>query len=190
MSLLECAAALVSALSVWLTARRQLAAWPLTLVASALYALVFSLARLYSDTLLQGVYALSAIYGWWSWRRGQTPAGEIAVRRVPPGELALGLLGGTAASLLLGFLMRRYTDAALPFLDAALTGFSLVAQLWAARRYLANWPLWLVLDTTYTGLFLYKQLYLTAALYAFFLVLAAMGWRSWRCALPATAVLS
>jgi len=37
-----------------------------------------------------------------------------------------------------------------------------------------------VLDTVYVGLFLYKDLQLTAALYAGFVLLAAYGLRAWQ----------
>ncbi|KWV87582.1 Nicotinamide mononucleotide transporter [Pseudomonas fluorescens] len=42
------------------------------------------------------------------------------------------------------------------------------------------WPLWIVVDVIFVGLFLYKGLYLTAALYALFTVIAVQGWREWR----------
>ncbi|MCY1449941.1 nicotinamide mononucleotide transporter PnuC [compost metagenome] len=90
--------------------------------------------------------------------------------------LGLGLLG----SLALGAAMASWTDAAQPWLDAALTGFSLVAQLWMAQKRVQCWPLWIVLDVIFVGLFLYKALYLTAALYALFTLIAVQGWREWR----------
>jgi nicotinamide mononucleotide transporter len=44
--------------------------------------------------------------------------------------------------------------------------------------------LWIVVDVIFVGLFIYKELYLTAALYGLFLMLAVQGWREWR-AVPA-----
>ena len=70
-----------------------------------------------------------------------------------------------------------------PWLDAALTGFSLVAQFWMAQKRLQCWVLWFVLDVIYVGLFYYKGLYPTAILYAVFVGLAAYGWLDWRRAL-------
>jgi nicotinamide mononucleotide transporter len=82
--------------------------------------------------------------------------------------------------LVLGHIMARYTDASLPHIDASLTAFSLVAQWWTTRKYLANWILWIVVDVVYTAIFAYKNLYLTAGLYFFFVFLAVAGLRSWR----------
>ena len=96
------------------------------------------------------------------------------------GEAALGLIVGALGALLLGSLMATYTDAAVPWLDASLTAFSLVASVWAARKYVASWWLWIVLDVVYVGMYLFKDLHLTAGLYAGFILLALYGWREWR----------
>lgn len=180
MSTLEMVAVLINVLGVWLTARRTRWCWPVGIVAVLLYARLFYDWKLYSDMLLQGVYALLQGYGWWRWSRGTLDHGRIRPQALPRREGWLSLAAGALASLLLGWFMHAHTDAALPWLDAALAGFSLVASLWAARKYIANWTLWIVLDSVYVGVFLYKALPLTAALYAGFVLLAIYGWRSWR----------
>jgi nicotinamide mononucleotide transporter len=183
MSPLEMAAALASVLGVWLTTRRMLTSWPVVLVACFLYALVFQRTKLYSDMLLQFVYAAFAIYGWWHWWRGLKEEGSIRVERLSGRGLTSGIVVGAVGSFLLGFLMARYTDAALPFSDASLTSFSLVAQFWQTRKHIANWWLWIVVDTMEVGVFIYKHLYLTALLFAFFVFLALLGLRAWKKAL-------
>jgi nicotinamide mononucleotide transporter len=183
MSMLEIAAVVASALGVWLTTRRLLISWPITLVACALYAEVFREAKLYSDMLLQGVFAVFAIYGWWHWHRGVEEEGAVRVANLSARGWLLGLAAGAAGCFALGAFMAHYTDAALPYVDAGLTSYSLVATLWATHKYIANWTLWIVVDVIYTGVFVYKHLYLTAALYAFFVLLAVMGLQSWRKAL-------
>jgi nicotinamide mononucleotide transporter len=87
-----------------------------------------------------------------------------------------GALGG----LVIGWFTSHYTDAALPWMDAMLSSFSLVAQVWTARRQAANWLLWIAVDVIYVGMFLYKDLWPTAGLYAAMVVLAAIGYRRWR----------
>lgn len=176
---LEAIAALLGVASVALMVRQRPLAWPVGLVMVLLYALVFWQARLYSDMLLQLVYAVLQLYGWRQWRRGATCA-PLAVTRLAAPRLLRDLLAGLALSLLLGALMSRYTGAQQPWLDAALTGFSLVAQYWMAHKRLACWPLWLVLDVVYTGMFAALQMPLTALLYGLFTLLALQGWRSWR----------
>ena len=40
--------------------------------------------------------------------------------------------------------------------------------------------IWAAVDVVYVGMFIYKQLYLTAGLYAVFFVLAVLGYRQWK----------
>lgn len=177
---LEALAVALSVAAVWWTTTRNPLCWPVGLLSVLLYAWIFARARLYSDALLQLVYAALAVYGWWQWRRAPRIAGRPSPRTPARAELlgppALGLAGAAA----LGALMARYTDAALPWLDATLTAYSLVAQYWMARLVRANWLLWIAVDVVYVGVYIARGLPLTAALYAGFVGLAALGWRSWR----------
>lgn len=181
----ELLAAAVSALDVWLATKRSMISWPITILASLLYLEQFRESRLYSDMLLQGIFVVFAIYGWWHWYRGLKAEGVVRVVTPSWDELARDTALGIVASLLLGYWMKHYTNASLPWLDSALTGFSLVGTWWGARKYIANWWLWIVLDVIYVGEYVYKQLNLTAVLYAVFVALAALGVRDWRRALQA-----
>jgi len=179
----ELLAAAVSAVDVWLATKRSMISWPITILASLLYGEQFRESRLYSDMLLQGIFVVFAIYGWWHWYRGLKAEGSVRV--VTPGIAVLlrDSILGVIASLLLGYLMLKNTDASLPWLDAALTGFSLVGTWWGAQKYIANWWLWIVVDLIYIGEYVYKGLNLTAGLYALFVLLAMLGLRDWRRAL-------
>jgi nicotinamide mononucleotide transporter len=180
MSDLEIIAVLLNILGVWLTARRIRWCWPVSVLAVLLYAWIFYQAKLYSDTLLQGIFALLQGYGWWRWSQGNLADGKVRLARLPLREGLLGLLSGALGAVLLGALMYGFTDAAVPWLDALLTAFSLVASVWAARKYVVSLWLWIVLDCLYVGLFLFKDLRLTAALYAGFVFLAVYGLRAWQ----------
>lgn len=180
MSWIELTGAVISAWAVWLTARRRQLCWPVGLASVLVYGGIFVDARLYSDALLQLAFAGLIVYGWQRWRRNLDDDGRVQVAPLPfteaAGNVALGVIGALA----LGFAMHRWTDAALPWLDAALTSFSLVAQWWQGRRHLAAWWLWILVDVIYVGEYVYKDLLITSVLYAGFVVLAILGLREWR----------
>lgn len=189
MSGLEISAVIVSALAVWLTARRHVWCWPIGLVSVLLYARIFLEAKLYSDLLLQLIFAVMQLYGWRQWSRSrgapeqsgsQGDSQHIRPQRLSKSGCLTGLLAGALGSVLLGYAMASFTDAHIPWLDSALTSFSLVAQFWMARRYVANWWLWIAVDIIYVGVYIYKDLNLTAGLYAVFIVLAIIGLRNWQ----------
>ena len=168
MSGLELFAAALGVIAVWLTVKQNPWCWPIGLVMVLLYSWIFFEVKLYSDMLLQVIYAALQVYGWWQWTRAGTMHDGREVTRLDRRSLLIGLSVGAVGSLLLGAAMAHWTDAAQPWLDAALTGFSLVAQLWMAQKRLQCWALWFVLDVIFVGLFIYKGLYLTAALYGLF----------------------
>lgn len=177
---LETIAALVSVCAVWLTMQRHPMCWPVGLVSVLLYGWVFFDARLYSDMLLQGVFGVALVYGWNRWLHHLGDDGRVRVARLASRaamrHIALGIIGAVA----LGWFMHRHTNAALPWLDAALAAFSLVAQWWAIRRHTAAWWMWIAVDVVYIGLYSYKSLFVTALLYIGFVLLAVAGWRAWQ----------
>lgn len=180
MSGLELFAAVLGVIAVWLTVKQNPWCWPIGLVMVLLYSWIFYEVKLYSDMLLQLVYAVLQLYGWWQWTRPDRVEDARQVSSLGAGQVFTGLGVGLLASLGLGAAMAHWTDAAQPWLDAALTGFSLVAQVWMAQKHVQCWALWMVLDVIFVGLFLYKGLYLTAALYALFTLIAVRGWVQWR----------
>lgn len=180
MSALEIIAVVVSFFGIWLTAKRRMLCWPTNLLACVLYFQLFMDVRLYADMVLQALFAVAILYGWVAWRRGQDDTGEVVVRPLPLLHAAVGLGVGALGGLAIGWFTSRYTDAALPWMDAMLSSFSLVAQYWTARRQAESWLLWIAVDTVYVGMFVFKGLLPTAGLYAAMIALAAVGYLRWR----------
>ena len=177
---LEIIAVLLTLVAVYLTTRQIIWCWPLGMVSVVLYAVVFYQAKLYADMGLQGLYFALAAYGWWAWLHGGEDHGKLTVSRTSLLMASvLGLVGALAA-IALGQTLYRLTDASLPFMDSALSSFSIVAQWMQTRKKLEAWLVWLAVAIFYIGMFLYKGLYPTAALYAVFLYLAVIGYIGWR----------
>jgi nicotinamide mononucleotide transporter len=180
MSPLEIAAVAASLLAIWLTARRRMLCWPINLVACALYFKLFLDVRLYADMVLQVMFGIGILYGWVNWARGRQDGGAVVVSPLHAVHAAAGLAAGAIGAVAIGWYTSNHTNAALPWLDAALSSFSLVAQFWTARRHRESWLLWIAVDVVYVGLFVFKGLVLTAGLYAVLIVLAVSGYASWR----------
>lgn len=170
-------------LSVYLSTRQHIIAWPTAIVNVAIFFFLFWKAKLYADAVLQLFYLALSVYGWYEWLYGgerHTPLRVSRARGVHWLVLApLFLVGGFG----LGALLDRYTDSPVPYFDALLTSASLAAQWMMTRKLLENWIIWIVADLVYVPLFVQRGLPLTALQYAVFLVLAGMGWRGWRLSL-------
>lgn len=166
-------------LNVWLVTRENIWSWPLGVLNAGFYIVVFARTGLYSDTGLQVAYLVLSLYGWWHWRRGSTKHAAVVVTRTPPRTAVFLAAIALAAWVALATITRQLPGAALPWLDAALVSVSLVAQYMMTRKLLEHWWLWIAVDVVYIGMFLNRQLPLTAILYAVFLVLAIIGSVQW-----------
>jgi nicotinamide mononucleotide transporter len=159
--------------------------WPLAIASSLLYFALFWRARLYGDAGLQIFFAVVALWGWFQWLRGVRADGSaLHVMRLRP----RGLILTVAASALLwpvtGWFLKSYTDTDVPWWDAFPTAVSLVGQFLLGRKFIENWAVWIAVNVVSVGLFAYKGLWLTVALYAVFIALSAVGWRAWERRLP------
>lgn len=180
MTPIEGVAAAFGVVSVYLSTRENIWSWPTAIVNVGLYIFVFLGARLYADMGLQVVYLVLSVYGWYEWLHGGEHRGALHVSRATPRIWLWLAVIDVLAWLLLATLLRRYTNASLPWIDSLLTTTSLMAQWMMTRKIVENWVVWIAVDIVYIPMYVFKDLYLTAVLYAIFLVLAFMGLRDWR----------
>jgi nicotinamide mononucleotide transporter len=154
--------------------------WPLAIISSILYGLLFARSRLYGEASLQLVFVAVSVWGWWQWLRGVDEQAQVlSVRQLNARGKLLSWAACLALWPLTGALLQHITDSDVPYLDALPTAGSLVGQWLLGRKWVENWPCWLLVNVISMGLFAYKQLWLTVILYGIFAVLSVMGWRAW-----------
>lgn len=180
MTILESIAFLLGVINVTLVVLRSIWNYAFGLAMVVLYAVIFLDARLYSDAILQGFFFVVQIYGWWNWSRNRARAGDVTIGHLSARERVGWAVGCAFASVLWGYAMHRFTDAAFPWADATLACLSVAAQVLMSRRAVESWWLWIAVDIGSIGLYAAKGLWLTMALYAIFLALAIWGLIDWR----------
>jgi nicotinamide mononucleotide transporter len=164
---------------VWLQVRENIWNWPIQLVSSGLYVVVFFNARLFSDAGLNALYVLLYVFGWYSWLRGGTDHSALVISRISLRQvLVLAAITAAATAGWTVFLTSIHDSA--PFLDALTTVLSLIALYLTGRKVFESWHLWIFVNLVYIGLYVYKQLDLTAVLYAIFAALSVAGLLNWR----------
>jgi nicotinamide mononucleotide transporter len=178
MSLIELIAAALGLVSVWLTVRQNIWCFPIGIVMVTLYAYVFYDAKLYSDMLLQIIYVVLQVWGWYQWKKGDEQQ-NLPITWLNNGQRLLALATVLLATAALGTFMFRQTDAAFPYIDASLTATSLVAQGLMTYKKIENWVLWIIADIVYVFVYWQRDLPITAVLYAIFLVMASVGLYEW-----------
>lgn len=179
-SALEIIGFITGVLGVWLTIRRKILCFPIGIINVLIYAYLFQSenVRLYADALLQIIYLILLVYGWMVWNRSKNEKEEIRTVSILLAKKLVII--GVLSTIALGVFLSHYTNASLPYLDAILTIISLIAQWMIAKKMIENWLLWIVVNTIYIPLYVYKGLAFTSILYLLFLILAINGWYNWR----------
>ncbi len=188
MTPLEIAANAAIALSIGLAARNHMYTWWTGIIGCALFVAVFYQAQLYADATLQVFFIATSAIGWWQWAHPTSgdPSAVRPISRAQPHTLLWMLLGALSVGALYGALLHHFTDAYLPYVDAAVLTLSVVAQFLLMQRKVQTWFFWLAVNTLCVPLFLSRGLYLTAALYAVYWCNAWYGWWRWQAACRST----
>jgi nicotinamide mononucleotide transporter len=171
------------AAAVWLAAVRSIANFGVGMLNNVCWLVLFADAALYADAGLQIAYLGLSAAGWWAWLRGGPRRSELRVRRASMPLLAGTAVGVVALTAALVPILEA-ADGAAPLRDALTTAMSLGAMLLLAAKVLENWYVWIAVDLIYVPLYLDRGLYLTAVVYAIFLLICVRAAFEWRALAP------
>ena len=181
----EIAAVLLALATVYCNIREIHWGWPLAIVSSLMYFVIFRESKLYGDAWLQVFFAVVALWGWYQWLRGHRADGsQLHVARLSPRSLIITILASAVLWPATGYFLKTYTDTDVPWWDGFPTALSVIGQFLLGRKFIENWIVWFVVNVVSVGLFAYKGLWLTAGLYVVFIALSWAGWREWKKQLP------
>ncbi len=153
--------------------------FPLGLANNFFFIILFLNSKLYGDMGLQFIYVVLGIHGWYEWLRGGVNFTMLRVNRLHIREGVILAVIGILATTGLTYYFISIDDSA-PFLDALTTVLSLIAQYLLNFKRLENWFVWITADVIYVYLYIYKELYLTAVLYAIFIGMCIAGYNAWK----------
>ena len=163
--IVEIVAIVTAILYLTLAAREDVKCWYAAIISSALYFYIMYKAGLLMEAYLQIFYIIMALYGWLNWNNLVTRKKEKKIRvwNNLPHLLAIGII--ILLALVSGLFLEKYTNAALPFVDALTTWGAIITTYMVAQKILENWIYWFVIDTISIYLFMSRGLYLTSVLF-------------------------
>jgi nicotinamide mononucleotide transporter len=179
-SLLEVTGVITGLLCVYLAAKNIIWNWPFAIISVVIYIFIFFDSHLFADMGLQVYFLIMNIYGWYYWSKKPVSEEKTPVMRIKKTEVILSIIAIIIFTFLLGTFLLKQTSASFPFVDSFCTACSLVAQVFLARKVLENWLIWIFVDIIYVGVYIFKDLHLTAVMYAIYVGIALMGYIDWK----------
>jgi nicotinamide mononucleotide transporter len=159
----------------------------------AIYIFVYYDAGLYADFGINIYYLVAAVYGWVMWKYGGkirrlvSPQSnkteitrELPITFMPRKHIIPLMVVAIAVFLLIAFILIRFTDSNVPLLDSFTTALSIIAMWMLARKHIEQWWVWGIVDLVSAGLYIYKELYFTSALYLLYAIIAIFGYWKWK----------
>jgi len=154
--------------------------WPAAFFSTTIYIFLFFDVQLYMESALNFYYLIMAVYGWFQWQQTSEQKSEKIIISWPIIKhlkiigIALGL------SLISAFLLTKYTDQDLAFVDSLTTWLAVLATYMVTQKVLQNWLYWIVIDSLSIYLYLTKGYALTVILFFVYVVIAVIGFRIWK----------
>ena len=176
---MEALAVILAIIYLLLAVKQDIRCWYAAIFSSSLYFFIMYSAGLYMEAILQIFYIAMAFYGWSQWRNTVEGNTELVVRTWKLSQHIKVISSVLIMTLISGWALKEYTNAALPFLDGLTTWGAIVATYMVAKRLLENWIYWFVIDSVSIFLFVSRGLYLTSFLFFVYLIIIYFGYKSW-----------
>jgi nicotinamide mononucleotide transporter len=179
-SLWEVIAVLLAIAYLLLAVRENILCWYCAFFSTAIYIFLFWDVRLLMESALNVYYLIMAIYGWQQWKYGGIKKSGVRISTLNIQKNLMIICVILTMTLVSGWLLTAYTDAAWPYVDSFTTWASVITTIMVAKKILENWLYWLVIDSVSVPLYFDRGLYLTAILFLSYLIIVIYGYFNWR----------
>ncbi len=153
--------------------------WPAALISTCIYGFLFFDVNLYMESALQIFYIGMAIYGWIIWRHHNDSQDDLHISVWSLKQHLLAFILIAFLVVITAVTLENNTDAAYPWLDSFTTWGAVITTWMVARKILENWIYWLFIDAVSIYLYIQRDLYLTALLFAIYIILCFLGFHQW-----------
>lgn len=170
-------------LYLWLEYKANIWLWVVGLIMPIVHGTLYFQSGLYADFSMQLYYIAAGVYGLIVWGRGAKEKDTKSELKISSTPLAVWVaIAGMYALLHVAIylFLVNFTDSTVPFWDSLTTALCIIAYWMLSRKYVEQWLVWLVVDMVTVGLYIYKDIPLTAGLYALYCTMAVAGYLRWR----------
>lgn len=179
MTWLEAIAVLLGVASVYYSMKENILVYPTGIISTLIYVWICLQVGLYADMGINAYYFAMSIYGWYLWSRPTQEGKTLPVTWLNTWGVVESLLLFLGSYALLAFILLRFTDSDVPYIDSFTTASAFVGMYLMAKKKVENWIAWIITDLVSVPLYFYKGLILTSFQFLLFTVLAVLGLLAW-----------
>jgi nicotinamide mononucleotide transporter len=154
--------------------------FPSGIISVLIYVYLCFQRRLYADMAINAYYFLMSVYGWYFWIRKTDKSEKQPITSCNRTEMINYLAVTILSFVIIYFILARFTDSDVPFIDSLTTAVFFTGMLLMARKKIENWLLWILGNTISIPLYFYKGLILTSLQFLVLLILAISGYLVWK----------
>ena len=179
---LELFAVIMNITSVVYAKQNNILVYPTGLIGTGIFVYILLNFSLLGDTIINAYFFLMSIYGWYFWSRKKDEIFINQVSNINRNEIKY-LFILAISSLIFIYFVYDYFDKWnnwTAYVDNITTAIFFVAMWLMARRKIESWIFWIIGDLITIPLYFYKGLTISSIQYIIFLILAVLGYISWK----------
>ena len=181
-TLLELFAVTMNILSVIYAKRNSILVYPTGLIGTGIFVYILYNFSLLGDMIINFYFVLMSIYGWYYWAQKKDGQTLNNVSGTSIKEYYFILILGITSLLSIYLVYNFYDkwDSWTAYVDTITTAIFFIAMYLMARRKVESWIFWIIGDLITIPLYFYKGLTISSIQYLIFLILAILGYISWK----------
>jgi nicotinamide mononucleotide transporter len=179
---LELFAVIMNITSVVYAKRNNILVYPTGLIGTGIFVYILLNFSLLGDTIINAYFFSMSIYGWYFWSRKKDEVFVNQVSTINRNEIKY-LFILAISSLIFIYLVYDYFDKWnnwTAYVDNVTTAIFFIAMWLMAKRKVESWIFWIIGDLITVPLYFYKGLTISSLQYIIFLILAVLGYISWK----------
>ena len=179
---LESFAVIMNIISVFYAKQNNILVYPTGIIGTGIFVYILLNFSLLGDTIINVYFFSMSIYGWYFWSRKKDEVFINQVSTINQNEIKY-LFILAISSLIFIYFVYDYFDKWnnwTAYVDNITTAIFFVAMWLMARRKVESWIFWIIGDLITVPLYFYKGLTISSIQYIIFLILAVLGYISWK----------
>lgn len=180
MQSLEIFGAIIGLIYLYLEYKANKWLWLFGVIMPVVYIFIFYQSKFYADMGINIYYFLASIYGWIVWTKSKNSERTTKISHTPTQFIVPLSIIGIAIFAFIAFILIRFTDSPVPYGDSFTTSVSIIGMWMLAHKYIEQWWLWFSVNIVACGLYFWKDLYYTGALFAIYAVISIFGYFKWK----------